>query len=191
MIAYLCESASSVADAIDFCREDLELPQFKRSEGTVKFIRLFDRPFDCLISRNLVAKGFKAPLRPGSAGFWTTFLKEAKEASDIGRGDKCPVVMATGTREAPSATPSSQVSALTITPSQYQTITNSRERIVVLVMSGLLLVISGSLFAILLSLISEDRACPKVSCPSLLVLNFIGSWLQQRVETRAIKTTNE
>lgn len=71
--------SASVADAIDFCREDLKLPQFKDSEATTKFIRLFDRLFDCLNSRNTVAKGFKAPLRPGSKGIWMKFLEEAKE----------------------------------------------------------------------------------------------------------------
>lgn len=71
--------SSSVADAIEFCREDLKLPQFKGSEATVKFIRLFDRLFDCLNSRNPLAKGFKAPLRPGSRGTWISFLEKAKD----------------------------------------------------------------------------------------------------------------
>ncbi|KAL3246422.1 hypothetical protein MRX96_017884 [Rhipicephalus microplus] len=71
--------SASVADAIDFCREDLKLPQFKNSQATTKFIRLFDRLFDCLNSRNPVAKGLKAPLRPGSKGIWLSFLEEAKE----------------------------------------------------------------------------------------------------------------
>ncbi|KAL3181061.1 hypothetical protein MRX96_037120 [Rhipicephalus microplus] len=71
--------SASVADAIDFCREDLKLPQFKDSPATTKFIRLFDRLFDCLNSRNPVAKRFKAPLRPGSKGIWLSFLEEAKE----------------------------------------------------------------------------------------------------------------
>lgn len=60
--------SASVADAIDFSREDLKLPQFKDSEATTKFIRRFERLFDCLNSRNPVAQRFKAPLRPGSKG---------------------------------------------------------------------------------------------------------------------------
>lgn len=71
--------SASVADAIDFCREDLELPQFKNSEGTVKFIRMFDKLFDFLNSRNPVAKGFKAPLRPSNKGTWMNFFEEAKQ----------------------------------------------------------------------------------------------------------------
>ncbi|KAL3209203.1 hypothetical protein MRX96_038322 [Rhipicephalus microplus] len=71
--------STSVADAIDFCREDLQLPQFKNSEGTVKFIRMFDKLFDFLNSRNPVANGFKAPLRPSNKGTWMNFFEEVKE----------------------------------------------------------------------------------------------------------------
>lgn len=35
--------SSSVADAIDFCREVLKLNQFNNSEATTKFIRYCDR----------------------------------------------------------------------------------------------------------------------------------------------------
>ena len=35
--------SSSVANAIDYCRDTLKLPQFKGSEATVKFIRIFDQ----------------------------------------------------------------------------------------------------------------------------------------------------
>ena len=35
----------SVADAISFCREDLQLPQFKGSEATVGFLKQFDLLF--------------------------------------------------------------------------------------------------------------------------------------------------
>lgn len=71
--------STSVADAIEFCREDIKLPQFKGSEGTVKFIRMFDKLFDFLNSRNPVAKGFKAPLRRCNKGTWINFFEEAKQ----------------------------------------------------------------------------------------------------------------
>ncbi|XP_075744768.1 uncharacterized protein LOC119159871 isoform X2 [Rhipicephalus microplus] len=75
--------------------------------------------------------------------------------------------MAAGRRQTRSAAHSGQASSSTVTPSSYErnigsispdhtTITNIRERTMVLVLSGLLLFISGSLFAILLGLISED-----------------------------------
>ncbi|KAL1478327.1 hypothetical protein MTO96_035097 [Rhipicephalus appendiculatus] len=115
--------------------------------------------------------------------------------------------MATGRRQAEHLR---QASSSTLSPSTYErnidsvtpddtTTNNNRERTVVLVLSGLLLFISGSLFAILLVLISEDfsvvptaitlvtGACPKLCCLSLMVLNFFGSWLQQRFVTRTIK----
>ncbi len=38
--------SASVADAIDFLRDDLKMPQFQGSEATSEFIRLFDHLFD-------------------------------------------------------------------------------------------------------------------------------------------------
>lgn len=35
--------SSSVADALDYCRSILKLPQFEDSLPTIKFIRIFDR----------------------------------------------------------------------------------------------------------------------------------------------------
>lgn len=35
--------SSSVADAIDYCRDVLKLPQFENSFATTKFLRYFDR----------------------------------------------------------------------------------------------------------------------------------------------------
>ena len=69
--------SSSVADAIDYCRDTLKLPQFKGSEATVKFIRTFDQLFDILNSRNPCAKGFKATLRKSNKDTWEAFFEEA------------------------------------------------------------------------------------------------------------------
>jgi len=54
--------SSSVADAIDFCREDLNLHQFKGSEHTTKFIRLLNSAFDIFNSRHPKQPGYKSPL---------------------------------------------------------------------------------------------------------------------------------
>lgn len=54
--------SSSVADAIDFCREDLQLEEFQNSEATTEFIRIFDSLFDCFNSKSLFGKQFKAPI---------------------------------------------------------------------------------------------------------------------------------
>ncbi|KAL1467823.1 hypothetical protein MTO96_041893 [Rhipicephalus appendiculatus] len=70
--------SSSVADVNDFCREELKLPEFKGSEATVEFIRLFDQLFNCLDSRKPLAMAFKAPLRPGGKGIWMALLAETK-----------------------------------------------------------------------------------------------------------------
>ena len=68
--------SSSVADAIEYCRDVLKLPQFQGSEATVRFIRIFDHLFDILNSRNPLAKGFKSPLRQCNKSSWDPFLDE-------------------------------------------------------------------------------------------------------------------
>ena len=64
---------SSVADAIDFCRDDLQLDDFKGSEAMVQFICLFDRLFDTRGSHNPFGKGYKAPLKGSNHEFWSKF----------------------------------------------------------------------------------------------------------------------
>ena len=69
--------SSSVADAIEYCTQDLKMPQFEGSEATVKFIPIFDHLFDIFKSRNPLAKGFKSPLRISNTSSWDPFLDEA------------------------------------------------------------------------------------------------------------------
>ena len=71
--------SSSVADAIDYCRTVLKLKQFQGSEATVKFIRVIDRLFDILNSRNPCAKGFKSALCVNNKHAWQPFLEMAFE----------------------------------------------------------------------------------------------------------------
>ena len=56
--------SSSVADAIDFLREDMKLPQFGGSEKTTQFIRvrIMDQLFDMLNCKSPVGKGLKEPI---------------------------------------------------------------------------------------------------------------------------------
>ena len=70
--------SSSVADAIEFCNRDLQLPQFAGSAATVCFIRVIDRLFDMLNSRNPCAMSRKAPLRASNQRFWEPFLEDAR-----------------------------------------------------------------------------------------------------------------
>ena len=69
--------SSSVADAIQYCTNVLNLPQFQDSEATVQFIRLFDHPFDILNTRNPCATGFKAALHVKNKSSWDPFLDKA------------------------------------------------------------------------------------------------------------------
>ena len=71
--------SGSVADAIEYCSKILKLRPFFSSEGTVRFIRMFDQLFDILNSRNPLAKGTKAPLRASNMEFWGPFLEQAEQ----------------------------------------------------------------------------------------------------------------
>jgi len=70
--------SSSVADALEFCRDDLGMHEFQDCAATVRYIRILDRVFDLLNSRNPLAKGYKAPLRCSNEVFWRPFVSEAK-----------------------------------------------------------------------------------------------------------------
>lgn len=54
--------SKSVADALDFCRVELKLPEFQGSEGTAHFIRVLNDAFDILNSRKITDFGFKRAL---------------------------------------------------------------------------------------------------------------------------------
>lgn len=69
--------SSSVADALDFLREDLKLPDFKSSKATSEFVRVFDSLFDCFNSRSPHGKRFKAPLKEENYHEWISLFAEA------------------------------------------------------------------------------------------------------------------
>ena len=71
--------SSSVADALEYCEGKLKLPQFQGCGPTVQFIRVFDRLFDVLNSRNPLARNFKAPIRKSNYPYTKTFLDETRE----------------------------------------------------------------------------------------------------------------
>ena len=70
--------SSSVADAIAYCDSDLHLPEFAGCEGTVQFLRMFDKIFDLLNSRNPLGKGSKAPMRTANATKWSKTVTDAE-----------------------------------------------------------------------------------------------------------------
>ena len=69
--------SGSDATAIEYCNVVLKLPQFKGSEGTVKFLQTIDKLFDRLNSRNPCAIGSKAALRIDNMNTWEPFFDEA------------------------------------------------------------------------------------------------------------------
>ncbi len=72
--------SSSVANALEYCEGKLhEMPQFKGCGPTVKFIRIFDRLFNVLNSRNPKANSFKAPIRKTNYQFVKKFINDACE----------------------------------------------------------------------------------------------------------------
>ncbi|KAJ8047188.1 DNA transposase THAP9 [Holothuria leucospilota] len=71
--------SSSVADAIDFLRDDLHLPQFSGSEKTTEFIRIVDKLFDFMNSRSPHAKGYNQPMRLTNLTGRKKWLMETKE----------------------------------------------------------------------------------------------------------------
>jgi len=76
--------STSVADAIDACREDFELPQLRGSEGTVEFIRKADKTFDILNSTSLRPR---APLKKAlCTGNIQNVRQEMAEARDCING---------------------------------------------------------------------------------------------------------
>jgi len=70
--------SSSVADALDFIREDLNIPEFQGSKATSEFIRLFDGLFDAFNSKNVLGRKFKAPLKIENETEWLPLFAEAQ-----------------------------------------------------------------------------------------------------------------
>ena len=63
--------SNSTADAIEYCNKVLHLPEFRNSEGTVRFIKCIDRLSNFFNSRHRFApKGSTAPLRQDNEKYW-------------------------------------------------------------------------------------------------------------------------
>ncbi|TGZ52334.1 THAP domain-containing protein, partial [Temnothorax longispinosus] len=54
--------SKSVADALSFCKNDMQLEQFHSCEATIQFLSIFNDLFDILNSRNMHQLGFKKAL---------------------------------------------------------------------------------------------------------------------------------
>lgn len=72
--------SDSVADALTFCAQLYPLyPQFKDCEATVKFLKIFNKLFDILNSKNFLCRGFKQSLNVNTADEFFSFFAEAEE----------------------------------------------------------------------------------------------------------------
>lgn len=69
--------SESVACSLEFCLLE-EFPEFEGCEATIKFIRIFNRLFDILNSRNLKASEWKCPVNYKNYKKYVDFLKEAR-----------------------------------------------------------------------------------------------------------------
>ena len=71
--------SSSVADALEFLREDCSDTRQKDNEATVNFVRKIHHLFDLLNSRSPFARGFEAALRCHNMRYWTECLSELRD----------------------------------------------------------------------------------------------------------------
>ena len=69
--------SSKVADALEFLMESGH-PKFQGAEATIKFIRVTDRLFDLLNSRNVCGKGYKMPLRRETKDVWMNVIQDTE-----------------------------------------------------------------------------------------------------------------
>jgi hypothetical protein len=74
----MLSSSSSITDAISFCREILNLPEFKNIEATRIFIQTIDRHFDISNSRNPFGRGYKAAMKPANESWIKEFFVSAE-----------------------------------------------------------------------------------------------------------------
>lgn len=69
--------SNSIADAIEFLMVDIKHPFFQEVGATIAFIRLVDRIFDLLNSRNLIGRSSKSPLKPLNFNYWRPIVEQA------------------------------------------------------------------------------------------------------------------
>lgn len=66
--------SESVADATEFCKNELDLVGFRNSDATIDFIRKINNLFDIMNSRNMNAYTYKKPLFNGNFSRHKLFL---------------------------------------------------------------------------------------------------------------------
>jgi len=85
--------STSIADSLDFLREDLKMTDFLQSEATSEFIRIFDSLFDTFNSKNIFGKKYKAPLQLQNEHEWMSlWLKAEAYLRSLKRVDGSPIL---------------------------------------------------------------------------------------------------
>ena len=79
-----------VANALEFCRDVLQLPEFKNCTATVKFLRTFNELLDILNSCNMRQEKLKKPMAPCNKNLiiekfekCTNYIKKLKTVNRI------------------------------------------------------------------------------------------------------------
>ena len=67
--------STSVADAIEYLREDKKIPEFEGSKATCKFIRIIDKLFYICNPRSPIGRYSKAPISSGNLSQTLTDLE--------------------------------------------------------------------------------------------------------------------
>jgi hypothetical protein len=68
---------NSVADAIEYCMNDLKLPEFQGAEATIKFCRLMNNIFDVLNTRHFLSKNiYNKPINENNKQSIIQFMNE-------------------------------------------------------------------------------------------------------------------
>jgi hypothetical protein len=80
--------SDSVATSLEFCLQQ-NMPDFEGCEATVNFIRVFDKLFDILNSRNLKASGYKRPLQASTWEQNAEFLSRARSYISSLKESRC------------------------------------------------------------------------------------------------------
>lgn len=71
--------SKSVADSLDFCRNNLKISEYKDSLATSDFVRIFNNLFDILNSRNLKSFGYKQPLNINNKPKIMDYMEKAED----------------------------------------------------------------------------------------------------------------
>lgn len=71
--------SKSVADALSFCKNDIQLKQFQSCEGTIQFLSIFNDLFDILNSKHMHQLGFKQALNSQNLAIVKDKFNECKK----------------------------------------------------------------------------------------------------------------